>query len=119
MATVLAVQDKAEALPLLQKLHAAHPEDATITGMLDEILAVAGDIAGSDALYVILLAVAPNDADLLVSNAQNLVRLGKYPGGCGLPLTNRPKFDLLRTVMDGSGLASCARRKSINLRLRY
>ena len=79
MATVLAVQDKAEALPLLQKLHAAHPDDATITSMLAEILAVAGDIAGSDALYVQLLAAAPNDADLLVSHAENLVRLGKYP----------------------------------------
>ncbi len=79
MATVLAVQDKAEALPLLQKLHAAHPDDSTITGMLAEILGVAGDFAGSDALYVKLLATAPNDADLLVSHAENLVRLGKYP----------------------------------------
>ena len=78
LATVLAAQDKAEALPLLQKLHAAHPEDINVTGMLAETLSIAGDIAGSDDLYVKLLAVSPNDPDLLVRHGQNLVRLGKY-----------------------------------------
>jgi len=39
LATVLAAQDKAEALPLLQKLHDAHPKDAAITRMLAEVLA--------------------------------------------------------------------------------
>ena len=78
LATVLAAQDKAEALPLLQKLHAAHPDDVTVTGMLAETLTIAGDIAGSDELYVKLLATSPNDADLLVAHGQNLVRLGKY-----------------------------------------
>jgi predicted Zn-dependent protease len=79
LAAVLTAQDKPEALPLLQKLHAAHPEDITITGMLAEVLGIAGDVAGADALYVKLLAAAPNDPDLLVAHAQNLVRLGKYP----------------------------------------
>ena len=51
LATVLAAQDKAEALPLLQKLHAAHPDDPAITRMLAEVLAEAGDVAGSDQLY--------------------------------------------------------------------
>jgi tetratricopeptide (TPR) repeat protein len=78
LAAALTAQDKAEALPLLQKLHAAHPDDATITGMLAEVLGIAGDVAGSDALYVQLLASSPNDADLLLFHAQNLVRLGKY-----------------------------------------
>ena len=78
LATVLAAQDKAEALPLLQKLHTAHPEDANITGMLAEVMGVAGDIAGSDLLYAKLLAAAPNDSGLLVSHGENLVRLGKY-----------------------------------------
>jgi len=78
LAAVLTAQDKAEALPLLQKLHAAHPEDAVITGMLAEVLGIAGDVAGSDALYVKLLAAAPNDAEMLVAHAENLVRLGKY-----------------------------------------
>lgn len=78
LATVLAAQNKAEALPLLQKLHAAHPENVDVTGMLAETLSFAGDIAGSDELYAKLLAANPNDADLLVSHGQNLVRLGKY-----------------------------------------
>jgi Putative Zn-dependent protease, contains TPR repeats len=79
LATVLAVQDKAEALPLLQKLHSAHPDDDVVTGMLAEILVIAGDIAGADELYLKLLAASPSDAGLLVSHGQNLLRLGKYP----------------------------------------
>lgn len=77
LATVLAAQNKAEALPLLQKLHTANPEDADVTGMLAEVLGIAGDVAGSDALYAKLLAASPNDVDLLVAHGQNLVRLGK------------------------------------------
>lgn len=79
LATVLAAEDKAEALPLLQKLHAAHPADASISNMLAEVLAEAGDDAGSDQIYVKLLAASPADADLLVAHGQNLVRLGKFP----------------------------------------
>ncbi len=79
LATVLADQDKAEALPLLQKLHAAHPDDPAITHMLAAILAVAADYAGSDQLFLHLLAANPNDPDLLVAHAQNLVHLGQ-PG---------------------------------------
>ena len=58
---MLAAQDKAEALPLLQKLHDAHPDDPAITRMLAEVLAEAGDAAGSDQLYVALLAASPDD----------------------------------------------------------
>jgi predicted Zn-dependent protease len=78
LATVLAVQDKAEALPLLQKLHDAHPQDATITRMLAEVLSDAGDYAGSDHLYVSLLATTPNDVTLLLGHGQNLVRQLRY-----------------------------------------
>jgi predicted Zn-dependent protease len=78
LAAVLAAQDKAEALPLFQKLHAAHPDDATISRMLAEVLADAGDLAGSDELYVKLLESAPNDPALLLGHAQNLVRQTKY-----------------------------------------
>lgn len=78
LAGVLAAQDKAEALPLLEKLHAAHPSDNAITRMLAEVLADAGDFAGSDALYVKLLAVSPQDTELLVGHGQNLVQLMKY-----------------------------------------
>jgi predicted Zn-dependent protease len=79
LATVLAAQDKAEALPMLQKLHAAHPDDSAITRMLAEVLSEAGDNAGSDALYVSLLRAHPDEADLLVAHGQNLIREQKYP----------------------------------------
>ncbi len=79
LATTLAAQDKAEALPLLQKLHADHPENTAISSMLAQVLAEAGDSAGSDQLYLKLLAATPNDPDLLVAHGQNLVRLGRFP----------------------------------------
>jgi Flp pilus assembly protein TadD len=78
LATVLADQDKAEALPLLQKLHDAHPDDTAITGMLAAVLAVAGDYSGSDHYYIALLAAKPNDPALLVAEGQNLVHLLRY-----------------------------------------
>lgn len=78
LATVLAAQDKAEALPLFQKLHADHPQDAAITRMLAQVLTDAGDAAGADRLYVQLLAASPEDPDLLVAHGQNLIRQLKY-----------------------------------------
>ncbi len=74
LALVLAAQDKAEALPLLEKLHTAHPQDRAIARMLAQVRADAGDFAGSDELYVQLLATAPNDPDLLIGHGQDLVR---------------------------------------------
>jgi len=78
LATVLAAQNDADALPLLQKLHAAHPENAAITTMLADVLAQSGDSAGSDKLYTALLAKDPDDISLLVSHGQNLVREQQY-----------------------------------------
>jgi predicted Zn-dependent protease len=78
LAAVLAAQDKAEALPLLQKLHTALPSNAAITRMLAEVEAEAGDTAGSDKLYTGLLAARPDDPELLVSHGQNLLHLLKY-----------------------------------------
>lgn len=78
LATVLVAQDKAEALPLLHKLHEAHPDDASITRMLAEVSAEAGDAAGSDRLYLSLLAAHPDDPALIVAHAQNLTRQTKY-----------------------------------------
>jgi Flp pilus assembly protein TadD len=78
LATVLATEDKAEALPLFQKLHEAHPKDAAITRMLAAVLDDAGDAAGSDKLYVSLLMASPEDPKLLVAHGQNLIRLLKY-----------------------------------------
>ncbi len=77
LATVLADQDKAEALPLLEKLHAAHPGDPAVTRMLAAVLADAGNFAASDQLFLQLLAAAPEDPELLVSHAQNLVHEGQ------------------------------------------
>lgn len=78
LATVLAAQNKAEALPLLQKLHEDHPTDTAITRMLARVSAEAGDIAGSDRMYVALLASHPDDSVLWVAHGQNLIRLLKY-----------------------------------------
>jgi predicted Zn-dependent protease len=79
LATVLADQDKGEALPLLQQLHNAHPADPSITRMLAEVMSQAGDYAGSDKLYTALLAAHPDDADLLVAHGQNLVHEAQLP----------------------------------------
>ncbi len=77
-ATVLAAQDKAEALPVLQQLHAAHPADPAVTRMLADVMAQAGDLAGSDKLYTTLLASDPNNLDLLLTHGQNLIRQLRY-----------------------------------------
>jgi predicted Zn-dependent protease len=78
LATVLVAQDKAEALPVLQKLHDTHPADATITSMLAAVLADAGDPVASDRLYAGLLQASPNDPVLLIDHGQNLIRQLKY-----------------------------------------
>ena len=79
LAAVLVAQDKVDALPLLKKLHEAHPGTPSITRMLAEVLSEAGDAEGSDKLYTELLTASPNDIDLLVGHGQNLVHEGKYP----------------------------------------
>jgi predicted Zn-dependent protease len=78
LAAVLAAQNKAEALPMLQKLHTAHPEDPAITRMLAEVTSEAGDAAGSDQLYTLLLKSRPDDPDLLIAHGQNLIRQQKF-----------------------------------------
>jgi len=78
LATVLANQDKAEALPLAQKLHATHPENVAITNMLAALLTEAGDYAASDHLLLQLIATQPNDPALLVNHGQNLIRQLKF-----------------------------------------
>jgi tetratricopeptide (TPR) repeat protein len=78
LATVLAGQDDAQALPLLQKIHAAHPNDPAVTGMLAQVLAQAGQTEASDKLYIALLAKSPDDVELLVAHGQNLIRQQHY-----------------------------------------
>lgn len=74
LATALAAQSKPEALPLLQKLHQAHPQDANITRMLADMLQQSGDAAGSDKLYAALLTAQPSDDELWVAHGQNLIQ---------------------------------------------
>jgi len=78
LATALAAQDKGEALPLLQRLHQAHPGDENVTRMLAEVLTEAGETSDSDQLYSALLATHPRDAGLLIAHGQNLVRQQRY-----------------------------------------
>ncbi len=78
LATALAAENKPEAVPLLQQLHAAHPTDIVITRMLADVMADAGEYAASDQLYVQLLAAAPDDPDLLIAHGQNLVQELKF-----------------------------------------
>ena len=78
LASVLTAENKAEALPLLEQLHASHPDDASITRMLAIVEADAGDYEASDKLFVELLQKNPQDADLLVGHGQNLVRQQHY-----------------------------------------
>jgi len=84
LATALAAQDDAEALPLVEKLHASHPQDAAVTRMLADLRAQAGDAAGSDKLYVQLLATDPENADLLAGHGRDLIRLLKYAEALGV-----------------------------------
>ncbi|HEU5457993.1 MAG TPA: tetratricopeptide repeat protein, partial [Terracidiphilus sp.] len=78
LALALAAEGKPEAVPLLNKLHAAHPENGAITRMLADLLAQTGDVAGADALEVELLTKDPANPDLLVTHGQNLIRQMKY-----------------------------------------
>jgi tetratricopeptide (TPR) repeat protein len=78
LASALVAEDKGEALPLLQKLHEAHPQDENVTRMLAEVLAEAGDSPGSDQYYSALLASHPNDPGLLIGHGQNQIRELRY-----------------------------------------
>ncbi|MFP5237982.1 MAG: tetratricopeptide repeat protein [Acidobacteriota bacterium] len=79
LATTLAAQNKPEALPLLQKLHDAHPQDENISRMLADVLSDAGNPAAADQLYTALLAGHPNDPELLVAHGQDMIRLERFP----------------------------------------
>jgi Flp pilus assembly protein TadD len=78
LALVLAAQNKAAALPLVEKLHTAHPADQAITRMLADLRTQAGDAAGADQLCVQLLTANPNDEELLEEHGENLIRQQKY-----------------------------------------
>lgn len=108
LATVLVAENKAEALPLLQKLHDTHPGDEAVTRMLAAVLAEAGDATGSDHYYTTLLAAHPNDADLLIAHGQNLLEI-MHDADAYLVFTKATELDPANP--DGwSGLAFAASR---------
>ena len=74
LAAALAGQDKDEALPLLQKLHDAHPQDENITRMMAQLLSEVGKPAESDQLYTQLITAHPGDAGLYTAHGENLIR---------------------------------------------
>jgi predicted Zn-dependent protease len=78
LATVLVDEDNPDAVPVLEKLHQAHPADDNITRMLAAVMADAGNYAGSDQLYLKLLAANPENPDLLEGHAEDLIRQLKY-----------------------------------------
>ena len=79
LAVVLVAQDKAEAIPVLQKLHDAHPKNTDITRMLASVLSDSGDYSGSDHYYLQVLAATPSDAAALIGHGQNLIRILRFP----------------------------------------
>ena len=78
LALVLANQNDPAALPLVENLHQAHPNDQAITRMLAELLSESGKYAESDQLYTTLLAANPNNPTLLIAHGQNLVELRQF-----------------------------------------
>jgi tetratricopeptide (TPR) repeat protein len=110
LALVLAAQDKAEALPLLEKLHTAHPQDTAIMRMLAQVRAEAGDFAGSDQIYLQLLAAAPSDPDLLIGHGQDLVREMKFADAYAV--FEKASQSAPRDAAAWSGLAFTASRTS-------
>lgn len=106
LAAALAAEDKPEALPLLEKLHEAHPQDENITRMLAEVTSDTGDAVAADKLYLQLLAAKPNDGGLLIAHGQNLSRQLKYADAMGV---FTKATELKPTDPDGwSGLAFAA-----------
>jgi tetratricopeptide (TPR) repeat protein len=96
LATDLAAQDKEEALPMLEQLHAAHPQDENITRMLAEVRAQSGDAAGADKMYVALLATRPNNIDLLMAHGENQIRQLHYAEAFAI-------FDKVTRLDEGNG----------------
>lgn len=106
LVTALAAQNKPEALPLLEKLHTAHPDDENITRMLADALSGAGNAAAADQLYTSLLTKHPNDPDLLVAHGQTLILQQKFADALGI---FTKATDLAPANPDGwSGLAFAA-----------
>ncbi len=72
-------QNKPEqALPIAEKLHTAHPEDAAITRLLARLYVRNQQYDKALPLYAALSAAAPHDPTLLDDNADALIHLNRY-----------------------------------------
>lgn len=68
----------ADAVSVLEKLHRIEPKDNSITTMLADAYAEAGQIEKADDLYTQLLAANPENPQLESDRGQMLIREGKY-----------------------------------------
>lgn len=79
LATILNAQGKQDqALAVLTKLHGLEPASRPVTGMLADADFQAGKLDEADALYATLLQETPNDAGLLDTHGQILIRQQHY-----------------------------------------
>ena len=75
----MAVQDPAAATQLAEKWLKANPKDLETRRMLADTYARAGNLAAARSTYEALLAVAPDDPEVL-NNLANVLLLAKDPG---------------------------------------
>jgi predicted Zn-dependent protease len=79
LATLLNDQGKAaEALPLLEKLHASNPADANITHLLAGLYLQTQDYAQAEPLYAALILRSPKDPLLLEARGEALLHLKRF-----------------------------------------
>lgn len=78
LATLYANQGKYDqAIPLVEPLHAAHPDDLNIDLLLAHLYAQSGAFAEADPLYATVLDARPS-ASLRDDRASNLIKLRRY-----------------------------------------
>lgn len=74
------LQGKAEAaVPTLESLHSAEPQNVAIALLLARAYAAAGAPAKSEPIYTALMKVSPDDVTLLTEAGDNLIRLRRSP----------------------------------------
>jgi tetratricopeptide (TPR) repeat protein len=80
LASLYDAQNKtAEAIPILEKLHTAKPDDAALTRLLARYYARTGAYDKADALYAVLIATQnPPDPTLLDDRADTLIHLHNF-----------------------------------------
>ncbi|HTC76470.1 MAG TPA: tetratricopeptide repeat protein, partial [Edaphobacter sp.] len=68
----------AQALPIVQKLHTAHPDDTALTRLLARLYARNQQYDEAQRLYAALVAGSPKDPTLLDDSADTLIHLKNY-----------------------------------------